>query len=250
MSDGGSASTPRRREIILVDDHPLVLDGMAKLIEQESDLHVCDRAEEVGDAFRKIAAKEPDLIVVDLTLRGGSGLELIKQVRMLPHPPRILVLSMHDEVFYAERALLAGALGYVMKRETSSKLLFGIREVLDGRLFVSDSLAGEIGKKIFHNLGSPRASSVARLGDRELQVFRLVGRGHETRQIAEELGISPKTVQSHCEHIKTKLGIESVSALIREAVLWLEDEGKGANPITGEAECHSTPKSKRSEAST
>jgi DNA-binding NarL/FixJ family response regulator len=230
MSVNVAASASKPREILLVDDHPLVLDGLTKLIDQESDLHVCDRAEDVGEAFRKIAAEEPDMVVVDLSLRTGSGLELIKQLQGLPRPPRVLVLSMHDEVFYAERALRAGALGYVMKKETSGKLLHAIRQVLGGRLSVSDSLAEALAKKFAGVSGPLPASSVAQLGDRELHVFRLIGQGYETREIAEELGISPKTVQAHCEHIKTKLGIANASMLIREAVLWLETNGRSAIP--------------------
>ncbi len=224
-------SAERRRSILLIDDHPLVREGLAKVIAQEVDLEVCGIAEEAGEAYRKIAAQGPDLIVVDLSLRSGSGLELIKQCQALPHPPRILVLSMHDEAFYAERAFRAGAHGYVMKRESASKVIEAIRQLLHGENYIGGALTESIAKKSAAGRRPAPALGTERLGDRELQVFRLVGQGLENRQIATELGVSLKTVQAHCEHIKEKLAVENATALIREAVRWVEHEGSGHPPV-------------------
>jgi DNA-binding NarL/FixJ family response regulator len=235
-----SDSAKRHWQIVLVEDHAVVREGLTKIIEQEGDLQICGQAAEAGEAYRIIAAKEPDLAIVDLALQSGSGLDLIKQLQTLPRPPRVLVLSMHDEEFYAERALRAGALGYVMKRESPGKVVEAIRQILTGRYYFSASLGSVIAKKFSSERGAPIASSFDRLGDRELHVFRLIGQGWENRQIAVELGVSLKTVQAHCEHIKTKLGISNATALIREAVRWAESEGK--NPSAPPLESSRPPK--------
>jgi DNA-binding NarL/FixJ family response regulator len=229
MSNDASSPTLRRRQILLVDDHPLVLEGLSRLINQQDDLHVCDWAQDGRDAFKKIATAEPDLVVVDLTLQAGAGLELIKDIQKLPNPPGVLVLSMHDEALYGERALRAGAFGYVMKSESSKKIIEGIRRVLSGQVYFSESFADKTVKKVVSTPSQTPVLPIARLGDRELFVFRLIGQGYETRKIAHEAGISQKTVQAHCEHIKAKLGIENANALLRQAVIWVENEGKGMN---------------------
>jgi DNA-binding NarL/FixJ family response regulator len=162
--------------------------------------------------------------VLDLALPGESGLELIKKLRSLARPPRLLVLSMHDEAFYAERVLRAGALGYVMKHETTNKVVEGIRRVLQGEVFVSGKVAAQLAGKFVGVRSAQDLSPMARLTDRELEVFRLIGQGRETRSIADELNLSMKTVQTHCANIKEKLGLENATELIREAVRWVERE--------------------------
>jgi DNA-binding NarL/FixJ family response regulator len=211
---------PRRR-IFLVDDHPLVREGLTQLINQEADLCVCAQAEEAAQAYAEIERTLPDAVVVDLSLRGESGLDLIKRLQALPRPPAILVLSMHDEAFYAERALRAGALGYVMKRETSGKVIAALRQVLLGQLYVSAAIAAQAAEK-FLRARPGNGSPVDNLTDRELEVFRRIGQGHENRQIAEDLHLSLKTVQTHCAHIKEKLGFANGTVLMREAVRWVE----------------------------
>jgi len=218
------AEPPSHRSVFIVEDHPLVGEGLAKLIEQQKDLRVCGQAASVGPAYDAIVRGRPDLVVVDLALRGESGLELIKRLRSLKEAPRMLVLSMYDEATYAERSLRAGALGYVMKKESASKLIEAIRRVLDGQLFISEAIANEVVRK---SIGAPMAKApprVDQLSDRELEIFRRIGLGQKTRSIAADLMISLKTVQAHCMHIKAKLGIANATMLIREAVRWAEHE--------------------------
>jgi len=213
-----------RHRVFVVDDHVFVREWLTSFIEQQSDLCVCGQAEEANDAFTQIERVQPEIVVVDLSLRSESGLELIKRLQTLALRPKVLVLTMLNEVFYAERALRAGALGYVMKHETTSKVMEGIRQVLQGQFYVSEPLAKLMAQKLVGKGATPGASPIEQLGDRELEVFRLIGQGRDTRQIAEALHISPNTVQAHCEHIKEKLGLANAAALIREAVRWIESE--------------------------
>ncbi len=211
-----------RRRIFLVDDHPLVRDGLTQLINQEPDLRVCAEAEDAAGALLDIQRTRPDAVIVDLSLQGESGLDLIKRIRDLPGAPCVLVLSMHDEAFYAERALRAGAMGYVMKRESSGKVIAALRQVLAGRLYVSSAIATQAAERFLQNKGS--GASVECLTNRELEVFRRIGQGQENRQIAEDLRLSLKTVQTHCANIKEKLGIENGTVLMREAVRWVASQ--------------------------
>ena len=215
----GEISQPRHR-IFVVDDHPLVRESLATLIGRQPDLSICGQAGDSVMAFDAVIRLNPVVVVVDLSLPGESGLELIKKLQSLPRPPRMLVLSMHDEAFYAERVLRAGALGYVMKHETTNKVVEGIRRVLLGQVFVSGKVATQLAGKYVGVRSAPDLSPVGRLSDRELEVFRLIGQGRETRSIAEELNLSIKTVQTHCANIKEKLGLENATELIREAVRW------------------------------
>ena len=216
-------ATPRRR-IFLVDDHPLVREGLAKLIDQEADLCVWAEADEAADAYAGIVRTKPDAVIVDLSLQGDSGLELIKRVQALARPPPILVLSMHDEAVYAERSLRAGALGYVMKRETSGKVVAALRKILCGQLYVSPAIAARAAEKFLRTRAVAASSPVESLTDRELEVFRRIGQGQENRRIAEDLHLSLKTVQTHCAHIKEKLGLQNATALMLEAVRWVESQ--------------------------
>jgi DNA-binding NarL/FixJ family response regulator len=211
-----------RSSVFLVDDHPLVRDGLTQLINQEPDLRVCAEAPDANQGYAEIVRTRPDAVVVDLSLHGDSGLDLIKRLQGLPHPPAILVLSMHDETFYAERSLRAGALGYVMKSETSGKVIEGIRQVLRGQLFVSPAIAAQAAEKFLRTPDAGMGSTVDILTNREIDVFRRIGQGQENRRIAEDLQLSLKTVQSHCAHIKQKLGFENATVLMREAVRWVE----------------------------
>ena len=220
------AKPASRRRVFLVDDHPLVREWLSHLIERQPDLMVCGQAATSAAAFEAITKLVPDIAVVDLSLEAGSGLELIKQLQVLPVPPQVLVLSMHDELLYAERALRAGARGYVMKRSATRHVIDAIREVLSGKLFVSADVAAQIAEKYVGNRGGPNQSPVSLLSDRELEVFRLLGRGCTTRKIGEELHISFKTVQVYCGRIKEKFGLANATELIREAVRWMETEGQ------------------------
>lgn len=226
-----NASSPpaeqKRHRVFLVDDHPLVREWLSNLIERQPDLVVCGQAEKSAEAFNAISQLVPDVAVVDISLEGGSGLELIKQLQALPAPPHVLVLSMHDELLYAERALRAGAHGYVMKRSATRHVIDAIRQVIDGRLYMSDALATQMAAKFVAGRATPNVSPVQLLSDRELEVFRMLGRGYETRRIGEELHISPKTVQVYCGRIKEKFGLANATELIREAVRWIESEDRG-----------------------
>lgn len=234
MNDESSPTRPataRRSSVFLVDDHPLVREGLANLIERQPDLVVGGQVETSAAAYDAISRAVPDIAVVDLSLESGSGLELIKQLQALPAPPPVLVLSMHDEALYAERALRAGARGYIMKRSAPRHVIDAIRQVLAGKLYMSEALSARMAEKYVGMRGSTSESPLELLSDREMEVFRLLGRGYETRRIAEELHLSPKTVGVYYGRIKEKFSLANATELIREAVRWAETESRGTpNP--------------------
>ena len=215
---------PIRRRVFLVDDHPLVREWLTTLINQQSDLTVCGDAGDAPQALDAIAKLKPDAAVIDVTLASGSGIELIKDLRRCCPSLAIVVLSMHDESLYAERALRAGARGYVTKRETTKKIVAAIRKVLDGGIYTSENFANIMAEKLVDGRDAASASPAAGLSDRELEVFKMLGSGRETRQIGESLGISMKTVQVYCARIKEKLGVKTMNELLREAVRWMEGQ--------------------------
>lgn len=207
------------KRVLLVDDHPLVRQGLAQIIDQESDLLVCGQAKDSREALRMAAAQKPDLAVVDLTLGDENGLELVKAFKAAYRDMPVLVLSMHDESLYAERALRVGASGYIMKHEAASNVLAAARKVLGGAVYVSPAVAARVlGKMSDTVVQSPLES----LSDRELEVLRWVGQGFGTRQIAEKLGLSIKTIEAHRENIKRKLHIKRAPELVRYAVEWVQ----------------------------
>ena len=213
---------PAKRRIFLVDDHPLVCEGLTIMINRQSDLIVCGEAGSAPEALQAIEMLRPDAALVDLTLASGSGLELLKDLRACCPDTVLVVLSMHDEATYAERALRAGARGYVMKREVTKKVITALRQVLDGKLFVSDEFARSMTEKMVEVQVVRSGSVIATLSDRELQVFEMLGAGMDSRDIADSLHIALKTVQTHCARMKVKLGVNSLSVLMREAVRWVE----------------------------
>ena len=213
-----------RRRIFLVDDHPLVREWLTTLINQQKDLVVCGEAEDAPRALQAIESLQPDAAVVDVTLTSGSGIELVKDLKRVAPKVAVIVLSMHDEALYAERALRAGARGYVMKRETTKKVIAALHEVLSGKLYVSEDFRTSLTEKLIQ--GKAGESPVDILSDRELEVFRRLGQGHETRRIGEALGISMKTVQVYCARIKEKLNLANATELLREAMRWWEREGR------------------------
>jgi DNA-binding NarL/FixJ family response regulator len=216
------AAKKLKSTVLLVDDHPIVRQGLAELIDHEKDLSVCGMADDIHHALDQIAALSPDVIVVDISLKGGNGIELLKNIKVrYPRQP-VLMLSMHDESLYAVRALRAGAAGYVMKQEATEKVLTAIRQVLNGEIYLSERME----KKMMHQLVGGRAartgSPLEDLSDRELEVFNLIGQGHGTRQIAEELHLSIKTIESHRAHIKEKLNLKNATELVQHAIQWRE----------------------------
>lgn len=220
MDFAESRRTPDPVRILIVDDHPLVRLGFAQLLSDEEDLVVCGEAESAAEGLRLVGELAPDLVVIDLSLKGTSGLELIKQVRSRRPDLPMLVCSMHDESLFAERALRAGAQGYIGKREAPEDLVTAARAVLAGERYLSPRFAARLeaaGLGPREDLPEPMAV----LSDRELEVFELIGRGHGTREIAERLGLAVKTVETYRENIKEKLLIESAPELARRAVTWV-----------------------------
>ena len=213
-----------RRKVFIVDDHPLVREWLTNLINQQSDLTVCGETESAPQALQAIGDCRPDVAIVDIALKDSSGIELIKNLKQSCPEVPVLVLSMHEERHYAERALRAGARGYVMKRETTKKVIDGIRRVLEGKLYVSDNVAEAMTAQFVEGKTLASQSPVEQLSDRELEVFELLGQGLGTRQIAETLRVSMKTVQAYCARMKEKLNLGSATELLREAVHWTESK--------------------------
>ncbi|HZR79894.1 MAG TPA: response regulator transcription factor [Candidatus Binatia bacterium] len=218
MSERGDPGEASVRRLLVVDDHPIVRQGVRLLLESEPDLTVCAEAENTRDALRAAAASEPDVAIVDLSLPGAGGLELIRALRA--EHPRILllVLSMHEEQVYAERALRAGAHGYVSKQEAPGEMVRALRRILAGQRFLSEGAASHVLARLAGDADLESADPIRRLSDRELEVFRLIGSGLGTRQIAQALHLSVKTVESHRAGIKHKLGLRSGIELVRQAV--------------------------------
>ena len=214
---GGTAS---KSKVLVVDDHPIVRQGLTLLINRESYLTVCGEAEDARTATQSVAMAQPDILVVDISLNGPDGLDLLKSVRTRYPDLPVLILSMHDESIYAERALRAGAQGYIMKQEATEKVLVALRRILSNEIYVSERIAKRMLQRYIGSPNSGRPSSIADLTDRELEVFRLIGEGHATRQIAEELHISVKTVESYQAHIKEKLSLRSARELVQHAIQW------------------------------
>jgi DNA-binding NarL/FixJ family response regulator len=205
---------------MIVDDHPVVRHGLAHLIEDDPHLELCAEVAGGEEALRLLDSTRPDVVLVDITLPGISGLELMKRIKSQRPDTKMLVTSMHDEQLYAERALRAGALGYVHKQEALEKVTSAIRQVLRGELYVSPCVAEHMLQRVLRGEEQPEVSPIQRLSDRELEVFHLIGAGMTTRQIAERLHLSPKTVETHRDHIKRKLRFTNNNELVRHAVEW------------------------------
>ncbi len=210
------------QRIFFVDDHPLLLDGLKSMIESTREYEVCGEAGSTAEALTAIPQARPDLVVTDITLPDRSGLELIKDLKALMPDLLVLVLSMHDEMLYAERVIRAGASGYIMKESAARKMREAIEKVLDGGIFLSDRAAAHIlGGLSGRNERRPR-SRLERLTDREFEVFELVGAGKSAQEIGDLLHISPRTVDAHRAHIRKKLGLPDSPSLMRYAVRWVE----------------------------
>lgn len=219
--------TPARKSkirVLLVDDHPILRRGLAQLINQEPDLMVCGEAEDAGKGFEAVATCQPDVAIVDISLRTGNGIELIKNIKARYPDLPTLVLSMHDEGLYAERALRAGSLGYIMKEEAIEKVLVAIRHVINGELFLSDKMKNRMLQQMAFGRTKTVASPMETLTDRELEVFRLIGEGRSTRQIATDLHLSVRTVEAYREYIKTKLNLRNATELVQHAFHWVHHQ--------------------------
>ncbi len=216
--------TAPKRKVFVVDDHPIVRQGLAQMVNREPDLIVCGEAEDASTVLQAIVTVKPDLMIVDISLNGPDGLELLKNIRTRYPALPVLILSMHDESIYAERALRAGANGYIMKHEAAEKVLEAVRQILNHETYVSDRVASKILQRYISGSDNPRSSPLSELSDRELEVFRLIGMGHSTRMIAEELHLSVKTVESYQAHIKDKLSLKNGRELVQHAIQWVLSE--------------------------
>lgn len=213
----------RKKKIFVVDDHPIMRDGISQLINQQADLEVCGEASSAQEALGNLAAADPDLLLVDISLAGMDGIELIKIVRKREPRLPMLVLSMHEEALYAERAVRAGARGYVMKHASSETLLAAIRKVLAGKIALSPAMTDTLLEKMTPDGQTGDESPIARLSDRELEIFKMIGYGLRPQRIAEELKVSVKTVETYYSRIKQKLGIRDASELLQKAIAWRKD---------------------------
>jgi DNA-binding NarL/FixJ family response regulator len=218
----------RKARILLVEDHPIVRQGLAQLLGQTSDLEVCSFAEDCLSALRAVKTENPDMAIVDISLQSADGLDLVKDLRAGKHYLPVLILSMHQESVYAQRAMRAGAQGYVMKGEPTPRLLAAVRKVLSGGLSFSEEVTSELLRR---QIGGEPAilSPIEFLTDKELQIFRFIGQGRTTREIAELLHRSVKTIEAHRENIKLKLGIKKSPQLVRAAVEWDSSEDRPSN---------------------
>src|ERR1700744_414853 len=215
-----SAVTAQRR-VLIVDDHPIVRQGLRRMIEPEPDLVVCGEVQTEREARAAIRALAPDVVIVDISLAQGDGLELVRDVHAQQPELPMLVLSMHDELIYAERLLAAGASGYIMKQAASDQLLIALRKVLEGETYLSESLAGNLGRSEgFNGMAGSGADPIDRLSNRELQVLSLIGRGLSSREAAEALGLSVKTVETHRQSLKRKLNLATNEQLLQYAINW------------------------------
>jgi DNA-binding NarL/FixJ family response regulator len=210
--------------IYTVDDHPLVRHGLSQIIANEADMEICGESEDAQGAMKGVGESSPDAIIVDISLKGNNGLELIKNLKAIHEEIPILVFSMHDETIYAQRALRAGAKAYVMKKESPDKIVDAIRKIIKGEIYVSPSVADQVLHQMINGPKHASTSPVDRLTDRELEVVQLIGRGLSSREIAESLNLSVKTIESHRAHVKEKLSLRNATELVQFSVQWVDQQ--------------------------
>ncbi|HVN70941.1 MAG TPA: response regulator transcription factor [Desulfomonilia bacterium] len=220
----GKHGTGGRHRILIVDDHPIFRHGLGQLISQEDDLTVCGEAEDYHGAMNAVEALKPDMVVVDITLKDMSGIDLIKEVHKYHKGLPMLVISMHDESLYAERAFRAGARGYVMKQEASESVVQAIRQVLSGGIYASRRVTENILTRFIEGTGEPSESPLKELTDREIEVFQLIGEGLSISEIGQRLHLSVKTIGTYRERLKEKLNLKNATELLRYALNWVEKE--------------------------
>jgi len=227
-TDMAPRTSPRPRlqhKVVIVDDHAIFRKGLRELIEQELGLEVSGEAPDAATALQQVADHRPDLIIIDLSLKGGSGIELIKQIKALHPEARMLVSSFQDEAIYGERVLRAGAMGYVSKQEPVEKMMEAVKQVLGGKLYLSAGLADRVLNRLVSRRDDISHSPVRSLSDRELEVLGLIGQGLSSKEMAQRLHLSVKTIDTYREHIKTKLHLKTANELIRYAVTWTLESG-------------------------
>jgi DNA-binding NarL/FixJ family response regulator len=226
-SKNRSTLSDLRKRVLLVDKHPVFRHGLSQLINQQSDLITCGEADNTSSAIASIASTKPDIAIIDLALKQSMGIELLKDLKVQYPSLPVLVLSLYEESLYTERVLRAGAKGYIMKDAPGEEILQAIRRVLNGRIYLSQEMGTKLLTPMVSGGQDVSQSPIDRLSDRELEVFQLLGKAYETRQIAETLHVSIKTVESYREHIKVKLNLENSTQLIRKAVEWVQSAGIG-----------------------
>jgi len=219
-----------RHRVLIVDDHPIVRAGLAQLINRESDLMVCGEAGSSAEALAAVEDHDPELVLLDISIKGANGIEVMKCLRESHPELPVLMLSMHDEKLYAERAISAGARGYVMKQEAPGTVLTAIRSVLQGKIYVSDSMTTCIIRDLMLSGMDPNKyrSGIKKLSDRELEIYELIGSGLTTREIADKLNVSIKTVETHRVHIRQKLKLRSAADLTHRAIRWVESQNEAS----------------------
>jgi DNA-binding NarL/FixJ family response regulator len=220
-------ATQKKYEIFIVDDHAVVRQGLKTLINQEADMFVCGEAEDGPSALRKLSDTQPDLTIVDISLTSMSGLDVIKAMKIKYPSMPILVFSMHDETIFAKRALRAGASGYTMKSEPAGVLIEAVRKLLKGKVYLSEEMAEQLFHQIIKGKGESNEDIVKSLSDREFDVFRLIGKGFGSRQIAQRFNLSVKTIDAVRESIKHKLGLKSASELVPYAIEYIHTRNIG-----------------------
>jgi len=225
VADARSTPVSPKLKVLLVDDHPITRQGMKALVNQQPNLEVCGEADNAAYAIELVGRLRPDLAIVDIALKTTNGIELTKNIKV--HAPNlpVLIVSMHDEGLYAERALRAGAMGYLMKQEASEKIIAAIQRLLQGEIYLSDKIKEKMLHRFVNKKGEGMVFSIDTLSDREMEVFQLIGNGYSTRQIAQKLNLSSKTIDSYREHLKLKLNLESGAELVRHAIQWARSEG-------------------------
>jgi DNA-binding NarL/FixJ family response regulator len=218
--------TQKKTKILVVDDHPIVRQGLAQVINQEPDMVMDSEAADVAEAMERFRKAKPDFAIIDISLKGGNGLDLTKSLLALDPKFPVLIMSMHDESLYVQRVLKAGARGYLMKQEASERVVNAVRKILAGDVYVSERMNEALLNQLASGSSGKNAksASVENLSDRELEILQLVGQGHGTRQIAEEIHVSVKTVESHYAKIKEKLNLKNANELIQYAVKWYHTE--------------------------
>jgi DNA-binding NarL/FixJ family response regulator len=219
------ADTPAKLKVLLVDDHPITRQGMKALVNQQQNLEVVGEADNAPYAIELVGKLQPDLAIVDIALKTTNGIELTKNIKVQAPNLPVLIVSMHDEGLYAERALRAGAMGYLMKQEASDKIIQAINRLLQGEIYLSDKIKEKMLHRFVNKKGDGMVFSIDTLSDREMEVFQLIGNGYSTRQIAQKLNLSSKTIDSYREHLKLKLNLESGAELVRHAIQWARNEG-------------------------